>query len=229
MLPLLTGKFFFVRREISREGEKEGRHNDARHTAPSTRPTPTVMSSSAPRAADTATEGDTVSHAERALNEMLFKGADCAKCGAVRSTEGANCKQCACKLVCYCSKECQRGDWADHKARCTYKKPNATAHQIDPQEAIPGLPDHLVVTHILRTEYFDDPADLARLPSVSRAMRNAVAGTGLRFKELIGESAANIGCVSAVERLLRRGILPRAYLCHAAARSRNSREVEAVA
>jgi len=119
----------------------------------------------------------------------------------------------------WCATAARSGDWADHKARCTYKKPNATAHQIDPQEAIPGLPDHLVVTHILRTEYFDDPADLARLPSVSRAMRNAVAGTGLRFKELIGESAANSGCVSAVERLLRRGILPRAYLCHAAARS----------
>jgi hypothetical protein len=29
------------------------------------------------------------------------------------------------------------------------------------QEAIPRLPDHLVVAHILRSEYFDDPADLA--------------------------------------------------------------------
>ncbi len=34
----------------------------------------------------------------------------------------------------------------------------------DTQEAIPRLPDPLVVTHILRSEYFDDPADLARLP-----------------------------------------------------------------
>ena len=45
----------------------------------------------------------------------------------------------------------------------------------DAQEAIPDLPDHLVATHILRSEYFDDPADLARLPAVSRAMRDAVA------------------------------------------------------
>ena len=37
----------------------------------------------------------------------------------------------------------------------------------DAQEAITGLPDHLVVTHVLRSEYFDDPADLARLPAVS--------------------------------------------------------------
>jgi hypothetical protein len=92
--------------------------------------------------------------------------------------------KCACKLVYYCSKECQRGDWADHKARCTYKKPIATAHQIDPQEAIPDLPDHLVATHILRSAYFDDPVDLARLRAVSRAMRDTVAETGLRFREL---------------------------------------------
>ena len=29
-------------------------------------------------------------------------------------------------------------------------------------EAFPGLPDHLVLSHIFRPEYFDDPADLAR-------------------------------------------------------------------
>ena len=45
----------------------------------------------------------------------------------------------------------------------------------DAGEAIPGLPDHLVVEHILKSEYFDSPADLARLPAVSRAMRDAVA------------------------------------------------------
>ena len=51
-------------------------------------------------------------------------------------------------------------------------------------EAIPGLLNDIVVTHVLRSEHFDDPADLARLPAVSRAMRDAVAATGLRFKEL---------------------------------------------
>ena len=48
-------------------------------------------------------------------------------------------------------------------------------------EAIPRLPNHLVATHTLKSEYFDDPADLARLPAVSRAMRDAVAATGLQF------------------------------------------------
>jgi hypothetical protein len=73
----------------------------------------------------------------------------------------------------------------------------------DAQEAIPDLPDHLVATHILRSEYFDDPADLARLPAVSRAMRDAVAATGLRFQELGEYRAAELGCFSALKRLQR--------------------------
>ena len=56
-------------------------------------------------------------------------------------------------------------------------------------EAIPRLLNDIVVTHILRSENFDDPADLARLPAVSRVMRDAVAATGLRFEEL-GEMRA---------------------------------------
>ena len=51
-------------------------------------------------------------------------------------------------------------------------------------EAFRGLPDHLVVEHILRSEHFDDPADLARLPAVSRLMRDAVASTGFSLKSL---------------------------------------------
>jgi hypothetical protein len=90
----------------------------------------------------------------------------------------------------------------------------------NPQDAIPGLPDHLVAEHILRPEYFDDPAGLARLPAVSHAMRDAVASTGLQFKELGEDEAANLGCLSAVERLHRGGRLShQEYLCRAAARS----------
>ena len=65
-------------------------------------------------------------------------------------------------------------------------------------EAIPGLLNDIVVTHVLRSEYFDDPADLARLPAVSRVMRDAVAATGLRFEELGEHCAAELGCLSAV-------------------------------
>ena len=90
----------------------------------------------------------------------------------------------------------------------------------DAQEAIPGLLDDIVVTHVLRSEHFDDPADLARLPAVSRAMRDAVAATGLGFTELNEDDAVELGCLSAVRRLRRRGILSyRPYVCAAAARS----------
>ena len=89
----------------------------------------------------------------------------------------------------------------------------------DAQEAIPGLLDDIVVAHVLRTEHFDD---LARLPAVSRAMRDAVAPTGLRFVELPEYTAAALGCLSAFQRLQRRGRLTRRdYFCQAAARVGN--------
>ena len=95
------------------------------------------------------------------------------------------------------------------------------------QEAIPDLPDHLVVTHILRSEHFDDPADLARLPAVSRAMRDLVAATGLRFKELDEKRAVELGCVSALQRRQRQGRLSRRErLCEAAARSGQLEELK---
>jgi hypothetical protein len=85
-------------------------------------------------------------------------------------------------------------------------------------EAIPGLLNDIVVAHVLRSENFDDPADLARLPAVSRAMRDAVAATGLRFEELGEDDAVELGCLSALRRLQRGGRLSRKErLCEAAA------------
>ena len=96
-------------------------------------------------------------------------------------------------------------------------------------EAIPRLLNDIVVTHILRPKHFDDPADLARLPVVSRAMRDAVAATGLRFEELGEKKAAELGCLSAVQRLQRGGRLSREeYLCQAAARSGQLTELKAL-
>ena len=86
-------------------------------------------------------------------------------------------------------------------------------------DAIPGLLNDVVVTHVLKSEYFDDPADLARLPAVSRVMRDAVAATGLRFEELGEYDARMLGCLSALKRLHRGGRLSRQeYLCETAAR-----------
>ena len=85
-------------------------------------------------------------------------------------------------------------------------------------EAIPGLLNDIVVTHVLRRENFDDPADLARLPAVSRVMRDAVAATGLTFAELGEDEAVMLGCLSALQRRQRRGLLSRReLLCQAAA------------
>ena len=97
---------------------------------------------------------------------------------------------------------------------------NTPASLADAQDAIPGLLDDIVVTHVLRSEHFDDPADLARLPAVSRAMRDAVAATGLRFEELTEDRAAELGSLSAVQRMQQGGCLSRQeVLCEAAARS----------
>jgi hypothetical protein len=98
------------------------------------------------------------------------------------------------------------------------KRERLDANAANAGDAIPGLLNDIVVTHVLRSELFDDPADLARLPAVSRAMRDAVAATGLRFKELGEEEAANLGCLSALQRLQRGGRLScRERLCEAAA------------
>ena len=100
------------------------------------------------------------------------------------------------------------------------KRKRCDATAADAGEAFRGLPNHLVATHILNSEHFDDPADLARLPAVSRAMRDAVTETGLRFEELDEMCALEVGCLSAVQRRQRQGRLShRQYLCQAAARS----------
>ena len=100
------------------------------------------------------------------------------------------------------------------------RKREKSERDAEAQEAIPGLPDHLVVTHVLRPEHFDDPADLARLPAVSRVMRDAMATTGLRFRELDEEEAVELGCLRAVLRRQRRGLLSRPErVCETLARS----------
>jgi hypothetical protein len=62
---------------------------------------------------------------------------------------------------------------------------------------------------------------------VSRAMRDAVAETGLRLKELDEDAAVKLGCLSAVQRMQRQGRLSRReYLCQATARSGQLEELK---
>ena len=107
------------------------------------------------------------------------------------------------------------------------KRERRDASAANADEAIPGLLNDIVITHVLRSEYFDDPTDLARLPVVSCAMRDTMAATGLRFEELDEKSAVWLGCLSAVQRLQRGGRLSREeYLCVAAARSGHLEELK---
>jgi hypothetical protein len=97
----------------------------------------------------------------------------------------------------------------------------------DAPDATPGLLNDIVVTHVLRSEYFDDPADLARLPAVSRGMRAAVAATGFQFEELGENEAVQVGCLRALQRLQRGGRLSRKErLCEAAARTGQLEELK---
>ena len=110
------------------------------------------------------------------------------------------------------------------KARARKKKRERrdanAANTANAGEAIPGLLDDIVVTHVLRYEHFDDPADLARLPAVSRAMRDAVVATGLRFEDIDADEAVELGRLSVLKRLQRQGRLSRRErLCEAAAKS----------
>jgi ribosomal protein S11 len=60
-------------------------------------------------------------------------------------------------------------------------------------------------------------------------MRDAVADTGLQFEELKEKRAVNLGCLTAVQRLQRRGCLSRKeYLCEAAARSGQLEKLKAL-
>ena len=60
-------------------------------------------------------------------------------------------------------------------------------------------------------------------------MRDAVVATGLEFEELSEDDAAELGCVSALQRRQRKGRLSRQeYLCYAAASGGNLKELKAL-
>jgi hypothetical protein len=93
------------------------------------------------------------------------------------------------------------------------------ADGVEETPAIPGLPNHLVVAHILRSDFLPDPADLAVLRAVSRGMRAAVDATGRKVEQFGEDDAVQRGYVSTLKCLRRRGRLSdERLLCAAAAR-----------
>ena len=85
--------------------------------------------------------------------------------------------------------------------------------QPEAQFAMPELPDHVFVEHILRK--IDDPLDLARIRAVSRPMRDAVGVRGHRLKnygEMTDDDheyrpAAYLGYLSTLKHVYRQGHL----------------------
>jgi hypothetical protein len=86
-----------------------------------------------------------------------------------------------------------------------------------------SLPLDVISTHILRSDFLQEPRDLARVRAVSRGMRNAVDATGREIKKLSDEDAARLGYVSLLKERYSRGLLEHGCLeclvCAAAARN----------
>ena len=71
--------------------------------------------------------------------------------------------------------------------------------RVEETPAIPGLPNHLVVAHIVGSDTLNDPTDLARLTAVSRGMRAAVAATKRTIKESNEDEAVENGYLSTLK------------------------------
>ena len=117
----------------------------------------------------------------------------------------------------------------------TRTRKRARERDTNPQEAFPGLPQDVVVTHILR--FVPDTVVLARLRAVNRAMRDAVerrrGKTGLslvrsRFRSMVSsinlleemntEEAAELGYLDTLQHLLQKGRLNKAIVCRLVAK-----------
>ena len=88
----------------------------------------------------------------------------------------------------------------------------------------------LIIGNLVDDDLTPDPADLAKLRAVSKAMRDEVDVTGRTLEELTAKYAAGLECLRAVVRLQKRGLLPGReshYLCGCS--ERTARRVEGIA
>ena len=101
--------------------------------------------------------------------------------------------------------------------------------RVEETPAIPGLPNHLVVAHIVGSDKLNDPTDLARLTAVSRGMRAAVAATKRTIKKPNEYEAGRKGYLTTLKHMHSRGRLSRKEcLCAAAASSGQLEELKSL-
>ena len=91
------------------------------------------------------------------------------------------------------------------------------------------LPLDVISTHVLKSDFLPETADLGRLRAVSKGMRDAVDATGREIKKLSDDEAADLGHVSLLKDRHRRGVLrDKTFLCAAAARKGDLEELKAL-
>ena len=68
-----------------------------------------------------------------------------------------------------------------------------------PLKDISSLPPDVISTHVLRSDFLPEPADLGRLRALSIGMRDAVDATGRAIMKLSYRDAAYLGHVSLLK------------------------------
>ena len=91
------------------------------------------------------------------------------------------------------------------------------------------LPLDVISTHVLKSDFLPETADLGRLRAVSKGMRDAVDATGREIKKLSDREAVDLGYVTLLKERHTRGVLKDECLtCAAAARNGDLEELKAL-
>lgn len=91
----------------------------------------------------TLTEQQLVNHGTRYLCSIMTDAdpttPKCAKCSALKSSSGVNLKRCAkCQTTWYCSRECQKAKWKEHKRVCASNAASAASGSNGPRTDAPA-------------------------------------------------------------------------------------------
>ena len=91
------------------------------------------------------------------------------------------------------------------------------------------LPLDVISTHVLKSDFLPETADLGRLRAVSKGMRDAVDATEREIKKLSDDEAVDLGNVTLLKDRHSRGVLKDECLtCAAAARNGDLEELKAL-